>query len=148
LKTANNSKLIIVGSTIIKIQIASIIIHHQAVVVDSLCFPILLGLDFLIKTQTIMNLKDNIILFRYDNQEVKLPIETREIKNDIQGTKIQNFSHEILNEYQKCLLLNNNSQHFNHRYEEITGDLFSERSSDAIAHCVIECLTMNRFIVL
>jgi len=42
LKTANNSKLNILGSTIIKIQIASLIIRHQAVVVDNLCAPILL----------------------------------------------------------------------------------------------------------
>jgi len=149
LETANNSKLNILGSTIIKIQIASLIIHHQAVVVDNLCSPILLGLDFMVKTQTVMDLKDNIILFRYENQEVKLPIKTQETEIDIQGTQIQYASHEILNEYQQFLLLNNNSQHINHhRYEEITGDLFSDRSSDAIAHCVSECLTMNRGIAL
>jgi len=67
--------------------------------------------------------------------------KSREIKNDIQGTEIQNFSHENNNN-------NNNSQHFNHRYEEIIGDLFSDRSSDAIALCVSECLTMNSGIAL
>lgn len=148
MKTANNSKLNILGTTKIKIQIAALIIHHQAMVVDNLCSPILLGLDFMRKTQTVMNLKDNLILIRYENQEVKLPIETQEIKNDIQGTQVQYVSHEILNEYQQFVLLNNNSQDLNHRYEEITGDLFSDRSSDAIAHCVSECLTMNRGIAL
>ncbi|KAL4127063.1 hypothetical protein QTP88_011261 [Uroleucon formosanum] len=150
LKTANDSKLNILGSTIIKIQIASLIIRHQAVVVDNLCSPILLGLDFMTKTQIVMNLKDNLILIRYENQEVKLPIETQELNNNIQGTQVHCFSHEILNEYQQFLLLSNNSEHFNHtsRYEEITGDLFSDQSSDAIAHCVSECLTMNRGIAL
>ncbi|KAL4122483.1 hypothetical protein QTP88_014805 [Uroleucon formosanum] len=150
LKTANDSKLNILGSTIIKIQIASLIIRHQAVVVDNLCSPILLGLDFMTKTQIVMNLKDNLILIRYENQEVKLPIETQELNNKIQGTQVHCFSHEILNEYQQFLLLSNNSEHFNHtsRYEEITGDLFSDQSSDAIAHCVSECLTMNRGIAL
>jgi hypothetical protein len=148
LETANNSKLNIIGTTIIKIQIASLIIHHQAVVVDNLCSPILLGLDFMVKTQTVMDLKDNTILLRYENQKVELPIKTRETKVDIQETQIQYASHEILNEYQQFLLLNNNSQYINNRYEEITGDLFSDRSSDAIAHCVSECLTMNRGIAL
>lgn len=46
------------------------------------------------------------------------------------------------------LLLNNNSQHFNDRYEEITGDLFNDESSDAIGHCVSEFLTLNRGIEL
>lgn len=148
LEAANNSKLNILGSTIIKIQIASVIVHHQAVVVDNLCAPILLGLDFMVKTQIVMNLKDNIIFLRYENQEVKLPIKTQEIKNDMQGIKTQYVSHEIRNEYQQFLLLNNNEQHFNDRYQEITGDLFSDQSSDAIAHCVSECLTMNRGIAL
>ncbi|KAL4153562.1 hypothetical protein QTP88_001395 [Uroleucon formosanum] len=150
LKTANDSKLNILGSTIIKIQIASLIIRHQAVVVDNLCSPILLGLDFMTKTQIVMNLKDNLILIRYENQEVKLPIETQELNNNIQGIQVHCFSHQILNEYQQFLLLSNNSEHFNHtsRYEEITGDLFSDQSSDAIAHCVSECLTMNRGIAL
>jgi len=111
LETANNSKLNILGSTIIKIQIASLIIHYKAVVVDSLCTPILLGLYFMVKTQTIMNLKDNIILFRYENREIMLSIKNQNIKNDIQKTQIQHVSHEILNEYQQFLLHNNNSLH-------------------------------------
>lgn len=148
LETANNSKLNILGSTIIKIQIASLIMYHQAVVVDNLCSPILLGLDFMIKTQTIMDLKNNMILLKYENQTVKLPIKTPQKIIDIQETQIQYASLEILNEYQQFLLLNNNSQYINNRYEEITGDLFSDMSSDAIAHCVSECLTMNRGIAL
>jgi len=35
-----------------------------------------------------MNLKDNIILLRYEHQEIKLPIKAQEVKNDIQGTKM------------------------------------------------------------
>jgi hypothetical protein len=115
------------------------------VVVDNLCSPIVLGLDFVVKTQTVMDLKGNLI---YENLEVKLPIKTQETKIDIQENQIQYVSHEILNEYQQFLLLNNNSQHVNDKYEEIIGDLFSDRSSDAIAHCVSECLTMNRGITL
>jgi len=93
LETDNNSKFNILGSTIIKIQIASLIIHHKAVVVDSLRTPILLGLDFMVKIQTIMNLKDNIILFRYKNREIILSIKNQKIKNDIQETQIQHVSH-------------------------------------------------------
>jgi hypothetical protein len=148
LETANNSKLNILGSTIIKIKIASLIIHHQAVVVDNLCSPIVLSLDFIVKTQTVMDLKDNIILFRYENQVVKLPIKTQETKIDILENQILYVSYEILNEYQQFLLLNNNSQYINDKYEEIIGDLFSDRSSDAIFHCVSECLTMTRGIAL
>ncbi|KAE9522533.1 hypothetical protein AGLY_017069 [Aphis glycines] len=65
-----------------------------------------------------------------------------------QETQIQHVFHEILNEYQQFLLHNNKLQHFNNTYEEITGDLFSDRSSDAIAHCVSKCLTMNHGIAL
>lgn len=99
METANNSKLNILGSTIIKMQIAAFIIHYQAVVVNNLCSPILLGICFMVKTQTVMNLKDNIILFKYENQEIELTIKIQKVKNKLPKTEIQYVSQEILNEY-------------------------------------------------
>lgn len=80
-------------------QIAAFIIHYQAVVVNNLCSPILLGICFMVKTQTVMNLKDNIILFKYENQEIELTIKIQKVKNKLPKTEIQYVSQEILNEY-------------------------------------------------
>jgi len=43
-----------------------------------------------------MDLKDNIILFGYENLEVKLPIKMQDIKNGI--PELQYVPKEILNE--------------------------------------------------
>lgn len=98
-------------------KIASFIIHHQIMTWDNLYSPNLLSLDFMIKTQTIMNWIDNIILFRYENQEVKLPPKIQKIKKKRyirKWNKIRRYvSHEILNEFRQFLLLNDNLQHFN-----------------------------------
>lgn len=55
---------------------------------DNLCSPNLLSLEFMIKTQTVMNLIDNIILFRYENQEIKLPPKIQK-KKEIPETEIK-----------------------------------------------------------
>jgi len=68
LETANNSKLNVLGSTMIKIEIGPIIIDHEAIIIDNLCSTILLGLDFIKRVQTILNLKDGFVIFNFNNQ--------------------------------------------------------------------------------
>lgn len=118
LKTANNTKLNILGTTMAEIKIGTIVLNHRIIIVDNLCTPSIIRLDTMKKINTILGLKNNLITFNYKRIETKLKME--------QETQIQHVSHEILNEYQQYLLDNNKLQHFNNTYEEITGDLLSD----------------------
>jgi len=83
LKTVNNSKLNMLGFTMIKMEMGPIIIDHEAIIIDNLCSPILLGLDFMKRLQTILNLNDDLLTFNFNNQENTLSLEYGKIKTDL-----------------------------------------------------------------
>jgi predicted aspartyl protease len=66
LETANNSELKMLGTTIVQIEIGKILINHKVIIVDNLCNPVLIGLDIMKKINTIVDLKNNVILFTYN----------------------------------------------------------------------------------
>jgi len=143
LETANNSKLNVLGSTMIKIEIGPIIIDHEAIIIDNLCSPILLGLDFMKRVRTILNLKDGLITFNFNNQEITLSLEYEKIKTDLNYVP-----HEEMSVFQTFLIQNLELKNFNCNYQEIVGDLFNDNSHEAIGHCVSKCLTMSNGIAL
>ncbi|KAF0715441.1 Uncharacterized protein FWK35_00030736 [Aphis craccivora] len=44
LKTANNTKLNILGMTMAEIKIGTIVLNHRIIIVDNLCLPAIIGL--------------------------------------------------------------------------------------------------------
>jgi len=57
-----NSKLNILGTTVAQIKIGTIVINHKIIIVDNLCTPVIIGLDKMKKMNTILDLKNNLVV--------------------------------------------------------------------------------------
>lgn len=62
------------GTTSVQIEIGKIPINYKVIVIDNLCKPVLIGLDIIKKNQRYCRPKNNVILFTYNGNDVRLNI--------------------------------------------------------------------------
>lgn len=144
LETANNSKLNILGTTMAQIKIGTIVINHKIIVVDNLCTPVIIGLDIMKKINTILDLKNDLLTFNYEGIEVKLKIE-QEAKpiNTLHDTNNNQHNKHVITNFQQFLFQKTETYNTKCRYHEIIGNLFTDQTNDAIAHCVSKDFKMS-----